>query len=435
MPAILDEHTIWLDPDTNTPLTGGSVFIGSYGLDPELNPISIYSDPDLTVVLSNPQTIQSDGRTANKIYVPGPYSIKVEDSGGVQKYLSLQNGTDDSDIPIQVADISALIALDTAIHTTAKTTSYHLGLDKGAGDYYYDSTEDRANHDGGKIIDPTRTFPSDWTNETQKTTWFTASTGAGCWKLSRALFNETNVCWFGAKGDATANDTKPLQQAADGGGAVYSPAGTYIIHTASLVLQDDSTFSGDRIGVTIWRTDTTTFSTIYGVAINNSNITFKNMSFYSNVNGATWAAGFGVIGASSNIVFDQCHFYGVTTRSGNYGITLSNYDAEYFRFDNCIIEQIDQGIFKGDGNESSQKGFSFNQCHFYNITDGLNINSPDLSTPTNSWSDTIVTGCTFERIYQFPVAFAGELCRGAVVSDCTFQLCPHFLLWQFLLAG
>lgn len=91
MASLIDEHTQFLD-SAGTPIVNGYVYIGSQNQDPVLNPITIYSDRALTTTLSNPQRTDANGRTTNKIYAAGRYSIKVEDANNVQRYQELDNG-------------------------------------------------------------------------------------------------------------------------------------------------------------------------------------------------------------------------------------------------------------------------------------------------------------------------------------------------------
>lgn len=91
MATQIDEHPAFFD-SAGRPLVDGSVFIGLVGADPEANPITIYSDRELTVVLANPQTIDALGRATNKIWIPGEYSMEVQDSNSVQVYIELENG-------------------------------------------------------------------------------------------------------------------------------------------------------------------------------------------------------------------------------------------------------------------------------------------------------------------------------------------------------
>lgn len=92
MSSVIDENTQFIDPLTSTPILNGYIYIGANGLDAVLNPITIYSDRDLTIPLSNPQRTDSSGRSVNKIWVPGRYSMKVTDSGGIQKLNDLDLG-------------------------------------------------------------------------------------------------------------------------------------------------------------------------------------------------------------------------------------------------------------------------------------------------------------------------------------------------------
>lgn len=92
MSASLDENTQYIDEATGELLSNGYIYIGQDGLDAKLNPISIYSDRNLTTTLSNPQRIGPDGRALNKIWIPGKYSMKVENNRKVQKLNDLSLG-------------------------------------------------------------------------------------------------------------------------------------------------------------------------------------------------------------------------------------------------------------------------------------------------------------------------------------------------------
>lgn len=91
MASTIDEQTPYSDVN-GKPLVNGKIFIGTQGLDPVLNPISIFSNRALTIGLANPQTLDADGRSTNKIWVPGKYSLKVEDTAAVQHLLDLDAG-------------------------------------------------------------------------------------------------------------------------------------------------------------------------------------------------------------------------------------------------------------------------------------------------------------------------------------------------------
>jgi len=93
MTAFVNESGQFVNID-GKPFVNGKVFIGAQNQDPVLNPITIFSDRALSVVLANPQALDSFGRPANKIFIPATYSMKIEDSAGAQKLLELDNGND-----------------------------------------------------------------------------------------------------------------------------------------------------------------------------------------------------------------------------------------------------------------------------------------------------------------------------------------------------
>ena len=139
-------------------------------------------------------------------------------------------------------NISAL--LSAAKSSEYEVLGYHTIGDGGGGTFFWASAQDKATHNGGTIIDPDVTFPSDWTNQTQVTAWFTA-TGVtnGCWV--RAVGTELNAKWFGANdADADVLSFNSLINYINTIGAVpranYSminisvPAGTYNLKSGSL---------------------------------------------------------------------------------------------------------------------------------------------------------------------------------------------------------
>jgi len=93
MPSIVEEHQTWEDVD-GAPLVNAKIYVGVQNQDPVANPITIYSDRAFTNPIDNPQTTNAYGRAVSKIWVPGKYSIQVNDSAGNQVYSSLDSGGD-----------------------------------------------------------------------------------------------------------------------------------------------------------------------------------------------------------------------------------------------------------------------------------------------------------------------------------------------------
>lgn len=97
MVAVLNENTQFLDTN-GKPLVDGRIYIGDVDQDPVANPKTIYSDRELQTVLANPQPIDANGRSANKIWLSGRYSIQVNDRNGVQVFQDLDRGQSETDI-------------------------------------------------------------------------------------------------------------------------------------------------------------------------------------------------------------------------------------------------------------------------------------------------------------------------------------------------
>jgi len=91
MPVIVDEHTQYLT-DSGKPIVNGKLFIGVVNQDPKLNPQPIFADRELTTPIPNPQSTDSFGRTVNKAYVAGRYSVKLENSAQVQIFQDFDRG-------------------------------------------------------------------------------------------------------------------------------------------------------------------------------------------------------------------------------------------------------------------------------------------------------------------------------------------------------
>lgn len=90
---MINESTQFVD-ESGKPIVDGYIYIGVVGQDPKLNSTPIYSDRELSAELSNPQRTDSFGRTNNKIWIPGRYSLKVEDDQNNQKLQDLDRGDD-----------------------------------------------------------------------------------------------------------------------------------------------------------------------------------------------------------------------------------------------------------------------------------------------------------------------------------------------------
>lgn len=91
MSAFIDENTQFVDSD-GKPLVNGKIYFGEKGLDPVNNQITIYGDRSLSVVLANPQLLDANGRSANKIWIPGLYSYRLDNTNDVQQHQDIDAG-------------------------------------------------------------------------------------------------------------------------------------------------------------------------------------------------------------------------------------------------------------------------------------------------------------------------------------------------------
>jgi len=82
---------------------------------------------------------------------------------------------------------------------------YHPDSDVGGGNFVYDANRSKSDHNGGTVIDPDKTFPSDWTNSTQVNDWFTAD-GVGNGVYLRPNVEYVTAEMFGALGGNPIND-------------------------------------------------------------------------------------------------------------------------------------------------------------------------------------------------------------------------------------
>lgn len=171
---------------------------------------------------------------------PGFGHLQVEFAGNTAQNVTVEAimtevvsfGGDAAAPVIFIDSIPALIASPTTLTYVVK--GYHAAGDVDQGIYYYDAAASKTLHNSGTIIDPGRTFPSDWTNETQKTTWYTpAGSGTGVWRRVKTAVIDGRI--FGVKADGlttpVTDNTQALQKALDSEKTIYLPGGKYLTST------------------------------------------------------------------------------------------------------------------------------------------------------------------------------------------------------------
>lgn len=109
------------------PLTGGRLYIGTGGEDPEISPIDVFFDEDLSVAASQPVNViggaaSNDGNAASLFVAEDQYSIRVRDADGAE-VLYLANAVFDAALyqPLD-SDLTAIAALITTAFGRALLT-------------------------------------------------------------------------------------------------------------------------------------------------------------------------------------------------------------------------------------------------------------------------------------------------------------------------
>ena len=116
---------------------------------------------------------------------------------------------------------------------------YHSINDGGGGKFIFNASLNTINHNGGTIIDPTKVFPSDWTNVAERDEWFTGVNEGfpGCWV--RVKSNYIKSQWFGF----TGTEENCLKAAADTKQLIYMDPEDYVLSTTSVDFTGKNFFS------------------------------------------------------------------------------------------------------------------------------------------------------------------------------------------------
>lgn len=185
------------------------------------------------LLLGNEKHVQQRG--ANSVEVEGLSAEVIPMSGAASESISTAVYS-----RARVVDtIADLATLPTG--QAAQVLGFHTKGDGGGGVFFYDDTEDKANHNGGTVIDPAKAgLVTDWT--ANQTEYFTAGTGTGAWK--REYSGAVNVKWFGAVGDGITDDSVILQKVVDKFYSVFIPVGAYFVSN-TIVIPTQRTIIGE----------------------------------------------------------------------------------------------------------------------------------------------------------------------------------------------
>lgn len=152
----------------------------------------------------------------NNVTKRGSLNRPLTVSEGDQNFDELINVIEDLDLRVirvkSIPDLLSAPKVEDAHYTVA---GYHTGSKLGGGVFVWDATRPKADHNGGSVIDPTKVFPSDWTNSTSVSSWLnTTNTGSGCFVRTfkqKTFFENYGV--IGGSETYSASNTVVLQSA------------------------------------------------------------------------------------------------------------------------------------------------------------------------------------------------------------------------------
>jgi len=217
---------------------------------------------------------------------------------------------------------------------------YHEVGDQGGGLFVWDPNEPKANHNGGTVIDPSKAFPSDWSDETLKDSWFnTTNEGTGCWK--RVFDGAVNVSWFGAVGDGEMDDTKAIQKCINNASKIMFDSHTYYI--SSIVLPNTTKhMKGNN---TIILVNSTDYSPIIYINNNSSDIT------------------------DGTHIIDGFYF---KQKNNLYGTAIKISDSQRQTIVNCKIEGFNTAVLLFNNNIWTE-ATSISNCEILNCKNGISF--------------------------------------------------------------
>jgi hypothetical protein len=285
-----------------------------------------------------------------------------------------------------VATISALLNRATTVGAV-NVLNYHSGLKGGGGVFYWDATGNATEHNGGTVISPLASFPTDWNNQTQLATWFDGSTltGTGVWR--RQYDSAVNARWFGAKGDGVSDDTKAIQQSLHlKTGVVYVPSGTYKLNAITVDVAIN-TLAGDGITTILdfsTTSDVNCISFVGSVAPPYSQNGNGLFGLYLKGNNKQTALNIDntLSGAVSHIVLERLNISGfnVGIYYGNNAYLIRHRSLDIFNCTTCLYS---------DGTKTDYgENWYYDGCAFYNSTNIADI--------TGGGHDLYFTGCSFD---------------------------------------
>lgn len=342
----------------------------------------------------------------NGAALPYKEGIAYEENAVVVKDGILQQWRNGEwiDVSFIAESIADLMQFRTSTGKPVDVVSYHR-QDKGlgGGKYQYISILAKSAHNGGTIIDPALTFPTDWDDQTQLEAWFypTSQTGYGCW--SRIGDDGNNIQVFGALPDGVNRVNLILEKMSDIGISIYAPRGIYRVEDFTRKLRGATNLAQKSMRIygdltygstdqhyswgesTVFQGAGDMFKQVVNVRLDN--LLFRNTPnatlgkiftlgafsqcewsncIFGTSNYHVYNSGFSFDGYNVKPSYRNCRFYGAKIYSRYFEGTVANYREEncytstnkrgvYFAspvtasIESCIYEYNEEGAIEIDG--------------------------------------------------------------------------------------
>lgn len=278
---------------------------------------------------------------------------------------------------------------------------YEVG-DGGGGTFYWDDNEDKANHNGGTIINPDHNSTIGSANWYSATGDSTDTTGSGCWVLNFSGY--INLKWFGAKGDGSNDDYNAIQSAFDYlntllSGKLLMPDSQYNVSTKITFPSNSGSYSIFGDGVLVF---TGSSGSLLEFPVGNYDVKVSDVTIDANN------------GSSDDIIRrlggDRLTFKNVSfinSYSTHFRINNTHSEKCTIKFDNCLFEDC--------GNLDSRAAVIADEAD----TVGTSVVSFVDTDFINCYRSCVVSNCKHSSILggRSEISYRGPSLRGSANLD------------------
>lgn len=348
------------------------------------------------------------------------------------KFTSVSGGVSATSDGVYVDNIFLLKSLSTSINQRARVLGFYVAGDGGGGDFYWDATAPKSNHNGGTIISPSVPFSGTRSDVAAflAGTGETLPAGSGCWR--RVVESAIDIRWFGAYGaDYTFDNYSSIQASLNAAGLnaatdtsktsiVQIPPGTFA-HLAALVIPDQVSMYGCGIisafaprncdGIKVGSSDVVGGRFLRDFAImGDGNSAYKAITFDPGQDQLKRMTGFSV----SNI-YIAFFKYGVFAKglwhSKFTNVIMNNCFNGMELTGHCVSVNVDScKMVRGS---ITQTGDNF----------GIRISQATDYTPATTRRPEAIRISNESLVYGYDIGISAESCLNFSVTNCDLDYC------------